>query len=216
MNDDILLKQNVEDELQWRPEIGSDRIGVIAEDGIVTLTGHVSSCAEKRAVEAAVRGLAGVRGIVTHLEVRGDGSEPGDYEIAQRALSALAWNALVPTGAVTVEVEEGIVRLAGRVEWQYQKNAAEETVRSLHGVADVRNDISLSAQAQPQDLGSRIESALRRAATVDAEGVTVSITDGVVTLSGTVGSWSQRERIESAVWAAPGVRAVCDQLIVGL
>jgi osmotically-inducible protein OsmY len=213
MNDDVLLRQNVEDELQWRPQINAAHVGVSAEDGVVTLTGDVGSCAEKRAVEEAARSVIGVRGIVEKLQVRPAGAEGGsDDEIAKRALNALAWNALVPADSVSVSVENGFVVLTGSVCWQYQRNAAEDAVHYLAGVIGVRNEVGLKAQPQPEDIGGRIEAALRRSAAIDAEGIRVAITEGVVTLEGTVGSWSERARVESAVWSAPGVRVVCDNL----
>lgn len=215
MDDDALLQQNVQDELRWRPEIDPAHIGITAEGGVVTLTGHVRSYAEKRAVEDAVKRVIGVRGIAEDLKVRLEESHTNsDDEITQRALAALGWNALVPAESIRVSVERGCVQLTGTVCWQYQRSAAEDAVRSLSGVVGVRNEVNLKVQPQPEDIAQRIGCALRRAATIDAEGIRISVTDGVVSLDGTVGSWAERAHIEGVVWAGPGVRAVCDNLRV--
>ncbi len=49
MNDDIRLRQDILDELEYEPSPDAANIGVIAEDGIVTLTDHVLSYSEKQA-----------------------------------------------------------------------------------------------------------------------------------------------------------------------
>lgn len=213
--DDATLKQMVIDELAWRPDIDSAHVAVTADRGVITLSGYVGSYAQKYEAEQAVKGLAGVRGVAEELEVR----FPGDYstkddEIAQRALSSLAWHAFVPKDSVKVKVENGVVTLSGQVRWQFERNAAEDAVSTLYGVKDVINDIKLKAQPQPTDIKSRIESALKRSAELDSDSIRVSVSDGTVTLDGTVDSWMARDTAEDAAWAAPGVRSVQDRLSV--
>ena len=48
---DLTLRQNILDELEFEPSIDAAHIGVAVEDGIVTLTGHVSSYWEKTTAE---------------------------------------------------------------------------------------------------------------------------------------------------------------------
>ncbi len=48
--DDIALRQNILDELEFEPRVDAADIGVVARDGIVTLTGHVGTYAEKDAL----------------------------------------------------------------------------------------------------------------------------------------------------------------------
>jgi osmotically-inducible protein OsmY len=52
--DDRQLRQDVLDELEFEPSIDAAHIGVAANDGVVTLTGHVPSYAEKLAAEHAL------------------------------------------------------------------------------------------------------------------------------------------------------------------
>jgi BON domain len=61
--DDRRLKQEVLDELDFDPSIDAANIGVSVDDGIVTLTGHVSSYVEKSAAEQAARRVKGVRAL---------------------------------------------------------------------------------------------------------------------------------------------------------
>jgi len=216
MIDDMLLRQNVLDELDFRPDIDASHMGVSVEGGVVTLTGHVATYAEKVAAVNATRALAGVLAVAEEIEVRFTGDTASrDERVAQRALDSIAWNTSIPSGAVQVAVESGWVRLAGEVSWQFQKAAAENVVRGLCGVRGVTNAIILKSQPQPADVRERIAKALRRCAGVDSGAITFSISDGTVTLEGTVGTWSARERAEAAVWSAPGVRTVVDNLAVG-
>jgi len=70
MKTDSELRREVERELEWEPSVDERRIGVSVMDGIVTLTGEVSSFGEKWRAERAVERVAGVRGIANDLEVK--------------------------------------------------------------------------------------------------------------------------------------------------
>jgi osmotically-inducible protein OsmY len=214
--DDSKLRQDVLDELDWQPHIPSAQIAVTVDQGVVRLSGHVSTYAEKVAAEQAVKRVIGVRAaVVESLEVRvADAIADADEEIAMRARTSIGWAALVPSGQVEVSVEHRWVTLSGQLEWQFQRAAAETVVRNLAGVAGVSNEITLQPQPQTTNLKSHIERALRRSADLDARFIRVKVVDGLVTLEGAVGSWHARERAKDAAWMAPGVRAVHDLLIV--
>jgi osmotically-inducible protein OsmY len=217
MISDAVLKQDVEEELAWHPEIDSDHIGITAENGIVTLKGYVPTYVQKHAADAAVKRVAGVRGVVESLQVYLAGSNPTeDQELAKRALKSLDWDALVPRQSVRVTVEGGWVSLSGEVSWQHQKNAAENAVRKLCGVVGVINNVTIKRQPQPADIKQRIENALKRSAELDSEAIRVAVADGIVTLEGTVYSWAARDQAQGAAWAAPGVIEVRDNLRVVL
>ncbi|TIP90489.1 MAG: BON domain-containing protein, partial [Mesorhizobium sp.] len=82
---DITLRQNILDELEFEPSIDAAHIGVAVEDGIVTLTGHVSSYWEKTTAENVVKRVKGVKGIAEEIEVRLIGQKgTADDEIAKR------------------------------------------------------------------------------------------------------------------------------------
>src|SRR6187402_2127835 len=70
MKTDLQLKADVTAELAWDPAVNSAGIGVLVHDGVVTLTGHLDTFAEKVAAERAVRRVAGVRGLAIELDVK--------------------------------------------------------------------------------------------------------------------------------------------------
>lgn len=215
MSTDRQLQQNVIAELGWDAAIDASRIGVEAKNGIVTLSGHVESYAQKWAAERAAQRVSGVKGVAVEIDVVLPGSsQRTDADIASAARSALEWNVLVPREAVAVMVEDGHITLSGDVEWAYVRTAAESSVRGLLGVKGVSNLIRIRPQIKPGDVKVKIEAALQRRAHLDARAISVEVDKGTVTLVGTVDSLAERVTVENAVWNAPGVQKVVDNLIV--
>ncbi len=208
------LRQLVIDELEYEPRVDAADIGVAAEHGVVTLSGHVADYAQKMAAERAAWRVKGVKGIAQEIEVRLPGDKKqNDDEIAQRALSIIAWNTVIPRDSVRVRVSDGWVTLSGSVNWNYQRQAAENEVRKLGGVKGVTNDISLASMVQAGDVRRRIQDALKRHAEIEADAVRVDVLDdGTVRIDGHVDNWSEMQAVERAVWSAPGVRRVEDHL----
>src|SRR5476649_728633 len=210
------LRQGVIKELEWEPSVEPAHIGVACREGVVTLSGHVESYAEKAAAERAARRVRGVKAIAMEIEIRLPADKKtADDEIAGRAIKMLHWDAVVPDERIKVEVEDGIVALTGTVPWQYQKVESEADVRKLTGVKGVINTIVVHPAVRPQDVRGEIHKAFLRNAALDASGVTVAVLDGRVILGGTVNAWIEREIAERAAWSAPGVAAVEDHIMIG-
>ena len=210
------LRQDIIDALDWDPSVESANIGVAVNKGVAILSGHVPNYAQKYAAQRIVKSVKGVSGIADELEVRYPGFVgQTDEDIAHRAIQVLDWDVVLPAGAVKVRVSKGWVTLEGQLDWDFQRRAAEANIRRLGGVLGVTNEITLKTRVQPQDVVRRIEAALKRDAELEARQIRVSAVDGKVTLDGTVHSWRERDAIERAVWSAPGVRSLSDNLHVG-
>lgn len=213
MMSDHKLRQDVIDELDFEPSIDATHIGVSVNAGVVTLTGLVSSYAEKLAAERAARRVFGVKAIAQEIEVRlASSRKTADHEIAERAVDILKWRVGFPADQIGVKVEKGIVTLTGEVDWQFQKAQAESAVHILTGVLGIANLIRVKSRAQAPEIKEKIQNALRRSAELDASHVTVRTEGGKVILGGKVHAWYERDLAEQAAWSAPGVTEVQDRI----
>ena len=168
---------------------------------------------QKAAAEKAVRRIKGVLGIAQDIEVRLQGADScSDEDICRRAVIALAFDALLPADAVMVTVSNGWITLTGELDWQFERNAAEVDVAKLRGVVGVTNGVSLKPRVERSDIADRIRAILAREAEVEARSVAIVVDGDRDVLEGEVRSWRDRELVERAAWAAPGVRSVDDRL----
>jgi osmotically-inducible protein OsmY len=214
MDNDVRLRQDILDELEYEPSIDAANIGVSVEDGIVTLAGHVRSYAEKHAAERIAGRMMGVRAIAQALDVRlPEHKKTADDEIAGRALKILAWGAAISDPEdIRLKVEKGFVTLEGTVDWHFQRSAAENSVRVLTGVTGIDNQLRIRPRMNVVDVRHGIREALKRNAETEAENIEVEVSGSHVILRGKVQSLRERVMAERAAWSAPGVTVVEDHL----
>jgi len=215
MRSDSEIEKDVKAELEWDPDLDATDIAVSVKNGVVTLTGFVKSYTDRYEAEAAAKRVAGVVAVANDIEVRMPSvDERPDPDIAREAAAAIKSQLPISSENIKIIVKNGWVTLEGEVEWQYQRQTAENVVRRIKGVKGVSNTILLKPRAEPTEVKRKIQEALRRSAEVDANRIEVEARGGEVILKGTVRSWIEREEAERAAWAAPGVTKVEDRILV--
>ena len=215
MKTDANLKSDIQAELDWDPSIDPATVGIVVKDGIVTLTGHLDTFAEKAAIERVVSRVSGVHAVAVELDVKlAPGHVRSDSEMAATAEEAIRWNTLIPVERVQLKVEKGWITLTGEVEWDFQRRGAVQAVHAIRGVRGLSNLITLRPRSTPTDVATRIRDALQRRAQREARDVHVSLSGEVVTLRGQVHSVAERDAAVGSAMAAPGVTRVINELTI--
>ena len=209
MKKDEELQKDVMDAIKWEPLLHAAEIGVIAQNGIITLTGTVENYAKKLEAEHAAKNVKGVTAVVEKIEVKSIFSDQKtDNEIATAALKALKWSLHSESNKIKVKVEDGWISLEGQLTWNHQKETAKRSVASISSVKGVFNYITIDSELKDQIEKEDIEKALTRNWSIDDHAIEVSVSGNKVQLKGKVLSLYQKEEAGKMAWNAPGVSTV--------
>lgn len=212
---DLELRRMILDELEFQPNIDAAAIGVAIENGVVSLTGHVRTYAQKFAAERAVKSVKGVKAVAEEIKVVSNQDlDISDEAIAARCLDVIRWNSAIPDERLQVKVQDGWVTLEGEVDWQYQKEAAQSAVRKLAGVVGINNMLILKPKETPENIKERLEAAFARNAALDSRKLRVTAEGKTVKLEGHVHQWLERKAAENAAWSIPGVTHVENYILI--
>jgi osmotically-inducible protein OsmY len=209
---DLRVRDAVMAQLEWDSQVDAEAIGVAARDSVVTLTGFTTTYASKLAAERAAKRVRGVRAVANDIQVRLR-LDRTDVDIAADAVKALTLHALVPE-SVQVVVHDGHVTLTGTVATLFHRAIAERAVHYVRGVKSMANRIAVVPAATPIDVRREIARAFHRDATVDSRGITVTVNDNRVILTGKVRTWQERESAERAATHARGITEIDNRITV--
>jgi osmotically-inducible protein OsmY len=211
---DSEIKSLVSDELKSDARVKETDVGVQVDNGVVTLTGTLSSYGERQAAQRAAHRVAGVLDVANDIQVKVPGS-PGrtDTELAQFVRRALEWDVFVPEENIATTVSEGWVTLEGEVDNWSQRESAEKAIRNLTSLVGVVNKIEVKPASFAGDIRHAIQSALDRHAVREANHLNIEVRpSGKVVLTGTVGSFAEKKAVIGAAQSTKGVRSVADHL----
>jgi osmotically-inducible protein OsmY len=212
---DSQIREEVIQELQWNPEVTDpDAIGVAVKDGAVTLTGAVSTYAQKFAAVRSASWVYGVKTVADELTVKPTGEPRDDSDIARAIAHILDNNTQIPEGKVHAQVRAGCVTLNGEVEWQYQRLEVERMVRHVRGVVGISNNIIVTPKVSADQVQAKIEETFKREAEIDARNISVAISDHTARLYGHVRSLKEANAARAVAASAPGIASVESHLIV--
>ena len=141
-----------------------------------------------------------------------------DSEILQNVLAELKWDHRIGETEVGVEVDKGVITLTGTVSSYGKKFAASEAAHRVKGVLDVANDINVippeSTIITDTDIATAVRNILKWDTFLPDEKIKSTVTNGWVTLEGTLATVGQRQEAEAAIRYLAGVRGVINSLKV--
>ncbi len=141
-----------------------------------------------------------------------------DATIQQDVLEELKGAPRLQPNEIGVIVTDGVVTLTGYVDSYAKKLAAQEAALHVHGVKVVANDIQVRlpgvSEHTDTDLALRARDVLLWDGEVPANNVSVTVSNGWVTLDGEVEHAYQKEAAELAVNHLAGVKGVSNLIMV--
>lgn len=184
-------------------------VSVATTDGVVSLIGETDNLITKERAELLAATVKGVRSIANRIDVKSP--ERPDGDIAREVENSLTFDAAADAYEIDVAVDDQVVTLQGKVESWQERQHAERLAKGIRGVKDVKNQLEVDVKERREDreILADINARLRWDALVDAGLLRADVDDGVVTLSGVVGSLAEKIRARSDAWVA-GTKRVDD------
>jgi osmotically-inducible protein OsmY len=187
------VEKAVHDALVHDPRVWSFDVGVDSDYGVVTLTGMVDNLKASKAAEEDAHNTVGAWRIKNHLKVR-----PITYlsneKIISRVKAALKRDPYLARHDILVSAYNGKVYLHGMVDSDFEKLEAEDAAFRVNGVIEVANYLDVRKDEtwlSDWIIEEGVQDQLVWDTALDGTKVQVDVQDGVVTLTGTVGTWYQ-------------------------
>lgn len=205
--DDTGIGDAISSDLLYHWSTDANRIDVSVSEGVVTLKGEVRTLIAKRRAIDIAQSIRGVRSVVDRMTVRPTDRE--DRQIIADIRTNLRGNPATESYDVAIDASAGDITLSGSVSSQTEKKLAEDVAAGVDGVRSITNDIRVTPPIDRDDAEIRadVDERLSRSVLVNALPVDVRVDDGVVTLTGAVGSATERINAMRLAWVE-GVRSV--------
>jgi osmotically-inducible protein OsmY len=135
-----------------------------------------------------------------------------DLELKRSVETELNWEPSVDAAEIGVAVKDGVVTLNGQVKSYWEKWSSERAASRVSGVRAIVNKLEVhlpsSNERTDEDIAKAAVNALDASITVPAKRITVKVSQGWITLEGSVDWQFQRRAAESAVRNLIGVKGV--------
>jgi osmotically-inducible protein OsmY len=222
--DNLQLRRAVERALRLDHDADAADISVLAEDGVVTLTGTVESAQQRMNALDAVRGVRGVARVRSQITMTPRMSRP-DRAIWTDIRRGIDEDLLLQPAVIDVEVHDGAVTLTGFVATAAQRAEAVNQAWTS-GVWKVQDRLSSASWAAedglrdthclPDDAALRraVLAALRQDPRVASNRIDVTVIAGVVTLGGEASTLAGKQAAARDAGNTPGVSQVLDVQLV--
>ena len=141
-----------------------------------------------------------------------------DKDLKQNVQSALDFEPSLDATDIGVSVDEGVVTLRGNVGSFAEKNRAERVALRVYGVKGVANDLAVHLpsgfERTDTEIAQAVLAVLKWNTMIPADRITPTVTNGWVTLNGTVDWQFQRDAALRAVRDLTGVKGVSDAMVI--
>lgn len=215
MKTDEILQQDVDNALKCEPITTNCNLSVHSSNGEITLFGLVDNATKKVAAENIAMTIVGVRVVINKIDIKfNDWDEKKDIELTTEIVNAFKWNWKTLNNNIKVITINGWVTLSGEVEWNYQKEAANEAVSNLIGVKGVSNTIIIKSQSHFKIDKTTLKLALQNHLAIDSKDIEIEVLNSDITLKGTVDSYYQKDIAGNIAWKTPGVVHVNNELVI--
>ncbi len=215
---DEQIKRDIIDSLYWDDRVNANDVDAEVSNGIATLRGTVPSYFVRSCAADDAWAVAGVTGVRNQLTVHYPPAValPTDDEIQSAVEDRLAFDPDIDVLDTWVQVTAGVVTLEGSVDAYWKKRHAEDIAAAVRGVTAIENRLAIvpTRDYTDQEIAADITAALERNVLVDPEEVNIRVSDGVVTLTGTVDGWAARRAAANSARNTAGVRNLRDKIAV--
>ncbi len=216
-------------------------IHVEVYNGVVTLSGKVDSSVEKDLAVEIARGVKGVREVHDELAIQSAANAPPaeqtdffqmvkDATITAKVKSRLLWNRNIEGLHIDVDTNRGVVTLSGGIESAIKRDLAVQIAKNTSGVRKVVDRLQVTGKEQASSkngpaekikaeisdawISGKVKAVLIASKEAEGADIEVSTRNRVVTLSGTVKSKEQEDKIVALVADVIGVADVKSKLTI--
>ena len=220
---DRKIEHSAKTSYNFKTYLKEDAIKVDASDGVVTLSGTVSTEYNKFLAQETVADLPGVKRVDNKLSVIGDQpKEHSDGWISTKVKTVLAFHKNVSATDTEVSTTNGVVTLTGKADSMAQKQLTTEYAKDVDGVTEVRNN-TVVAKQEPRSLGEKVDdtsitaqvkSTLLFHKSTHMLTTKVTTRDGVVTLRGEAQNAAERDLVTKLAQDVHGVTLVHNRMTV--
>ncbi|MEI6314207.1 MAG: BON domain-containing protein [Syntrophus sp. (in: bacteria)] len=221
---DSRIESSAKQSYVFKTYLNSDDIKIKSKDGVVTLTGTVSSESHKTLAQDTVTNLPGVKSVDNKLEIKGDSpSANSDAWLSAKVKTMLLFHRNV-SGLTDVDTKDGIVTLRGEAASQAQKDLTTEYAKDVEGVKDVNNEMTVAKTSEKkQTTGEKIDDASITAQvkmtllyhrSTSAINTSVTTKRGVVTLKGKAANAAELSLAAKLTNNVNGVKSVKNKMTI--
>ena len=193
---DELIMLAIDDELRRSEAVDGHRIDVDVDQGIVTLSGHVSNLLARKVAVGLAERIRGVVSVIDEMVVNPIARE--DEDLAKDILDALKADPSTHHMTIKVDVERGEVTLSGEVPTHGEKTLVGEVAMGVKGITELTNNIAVNSKKEltDNDMQREISELIKYSVLLDDSQIEVEVKDRKAILTGKVASAFQRSHAD--------------------